>query len=176
RRFFCLDVSDRRKGDKPYFAAIHEELNNGGVAALLYELLEETSLDGWHPRGNMPASNQDGEDMKVAGLSAPLKFIHHVLEVTSAPTQYEPSSSTIYDQWPETISKHEIYELFLGWCDTMKIMHRANIIHFARDVTHAIGVENFRPAGNKPRVWKLPPLKHARELFKARIARVDFDE
>jgi hypothetical protein len=38
RRFFCVDVSDARKGDFKYFAAIKTHMNHDGLAALLYEL------------------------------------------------------------------------------------------------------------------------------------------
>jgi hypothetical protein len=38
RRIFAQRVSDHRVGDKAYFAALGEELRNGGLAALLYHL------------------------------------------------------------------------------------------------------------------------------------------
>jgi hypothetical protein len=39
RRFAVFEISDEHQQDKPYFAAIAEEMNNGGREALLYELL-----------------------------------------------------------------------------------------------------------------------------------------
>ena len=39
RRFAVLDVGEAHKEDYPYFAAIDEEMNNGGREALLYHLL-----------------------------------------------------------------------------------------------------------------------------------------
>jgi hypothetical protein len=56
RRFAVFDVSDRyAKGgaaeheSKAYFDALHNELQNGGAAAMLYDLLN-WQLGDWHPR------------------------------------------------------------------------------------------------------------------------------
>jgi hypothetical protein len=39
RRFFVLDVSDQKKQNHEYFAALQAEIDNGGLAAMLHELL-----------------------------------------------------------------------------------------------------------------------------------------
>jgi hypothetical protein len=39
RRFAVFDVADNRCGDIPYFAAIERQMNDGGLAAMLHELL-----------------------------------------------------------------------------------------------------------------------------------------
>jgi hypothetical protein len=39
RRFFVLDVPDKRKGDKKWFDDIVAQMNNGGRAAMLHELM-----------------------------------------------------------------------------------------------------------------------------------------
>jgi len=39
RRFCVLDVSECHKDDRPYFKAIFNEINNGGLEAMLYDLI-----------------------------------------------------------------------------------------------------------------------------------------
>ena len=39
RRFFVLEVSNDRRQDHEYFKALHDEMNNGGREAMLYDLL-----------------------------------------------------------------------------------------------------------------------------------------
>jgi hypothetical protein len=56
RRFTVFDVSERYAKNgvtdnerNAYFDALHHELQNGGAAAMLYDLLNR-QLGGWHPR------------------------------------------------------------------------------------------------------------------------------
>jgi phage/plasmid primase-like uncharacterized protein len=53
RRFAVNEVSAVRKGDLAYFNALYAELNIGGLAAMLHDLLA-FDLDGWHPRIGVP--------------------------------------------------------------------------------------------------------------------------
>jgi hypothetical protein len=39
RRFFVLDISDKHQQDHQYFRAILDQMNNGGLEAMLYDLL-----------------------------------------------------------------------------------------------------------------------------------------
>jgi hypothetical protein len=45
RRFFCVDVSESRVGDRQYFEALSAELENGGHAAMLHDLLARDIRD-----------------------------------------------------------------------------------------------------------------------------------
>lgn len=49
RRFFVLDVRATHKGDRPYFRELWNELENDGLAAMLYDLLHE-DLSGFDHR------------------------------------------------------------------------------------------------------------------------------
>jgi hypothetical protein len=49
RRFAMFDVSNDRVGDRAYFDSLHEELNAGGLGAMLFDLLR-VNLRDWHPR------------------------------------------------------------------------------------------------------------------------------
>lgn len=47
RRFFALNVGDNKKQDTAYFVAIREQMNSGGRAAMLHELLTR-NISGWN--------------------------------------------------------------------------------------------------------------------------------
>jgi Family of unknown function (DUF5906) len=49
RRYAALAVSDKRRGDKPYFKALYRQIDEGGVAAMFYDL-QKMDLGDWHPR------------------------------------------------------------------------------------------------------------------------------
>jgi hypothetical protein len=53
RRFAVFDVSEEHKQAKDYFTRLYAELENGGRAAMLYDLLH-MDLGDWHPRYDIP--------------------------------------------------------------------------------------------------------------------------
>jgi hypothetical protein len=53
RRYAVFDIGNGRQGDLHYFDALHDEMEGGGLAAMLRDLLD-MKLDGWHPRKNVP--------------------------------------------------------------------------------------------------------------------------
>jgi Family of unknown function (DUF5906) len=55
RRFLVLDVADTHRGDAAYFTALHAQLEAGGAAAMLHDLLR-LDLRGWHPRSVPPTA------------------------------------------------------------------------------------------------------------------------
>jgi len=54
RRYAAVAVSDVKRGDRPYFRALHKQIEDGGAAAMFYDLAS-MDLDGWHPR-DIPAA------------------------------------------------------------------------------------------------------------------------
>src|SRR5262249_3458581 len=49
RRYAAFRVSDARLADRDYFEALHAHIENGGAAAMLYDL-QRMDLGKWHPR------------------------------------------------------------------------------------------------------------------------------
>jgi hypothetical protein len=49
RRYAALAVSSARRGDRAYFRALHQQIQNGGAEAIFYDL-RRMDLGDWHPR------------------------------------------------------------------------------------------------------------------------------
>jgi hypothetical protein len=49
RRYAMFSVDNKHIGDRPYFQALHHEVNHGGLAAMLHDL-QRVGLGDWHPR------------------------------------------------------------------------------------------------------------------------------
>ncbi len=53
RRFAVFNVNERRRGDKAFFDALNRQLDGGGLAGLLHDMLAR-DLGDWHPRDSVP--------------------------------------------------------------------------------------------------------------------------
>ena len=71
RRFAVVSVSGERVRDAAYFKHLHTELNNGGVGAMLHDLLH-AKLGSWHPRDDIPQTFalMDQKEQTVRGIDA----------------------------------------------------------------------------------------------------------
>lgn len=120
RRFFVLNVSDKRKEDLPYFDKIYKQLENGGYEALMHDLLHE-DLIGFEPR-HMP-ENFSGFDMKLKSALSIDRFIYASLKEGS----WNPEEE--YYQSFEEISISKFYENYKSWCysDQQDVMPKAQM-------------------------------------------------
>lgn len=79
RRFAMFDVSSARRGDHAYFEALTAQMESGGLAAMLHDLLK-MDLGRWHPRFDIPKTEalrtqvQHSED-PMRGLFRDLLFL-----------------------------------------------------------------------------------------------------
>lgn len=55
RRFAVFDVSNEWKQDKPFFAKLRNQMDNGGLGKLLHDM-KTRDLGDWHPREDVPKS------------------------------------------------------------------------------------------------------------------------
>lgn len=57
-RYWFLQPSDHRKGDRDYFSALLKEINSGGVEAFLYSMLMERDVNDFMPHYDIPRRNE----------------------------------------------------------------------------------------------------------------------
>lgn len=155
RRYMVSDVSDARRRDKPYFAALHQEMNNGGLAAMLHDMLH-ANLGDWHPR--------------------------EIVETESLRRQKELSLPTLWSWWESvlqdailpfdgTTGYHKRHITSKAAFDAVREAVGPN----TREANHtAIGrflrrVGCKKVKGNRGNSWEAPELTTARDIFAAHM-------
>ncbi|MCH8312222.1 MAG: hypothetical protein IID17_04480 [Nitrospinae bacterium] len=106
RRFFCLEVGNKYKQKIPYFKAIKKPMENGGYAAMLYELLNRDISDFEvrdFPRTKLLQA-QIGLTMEPHE-----SFFHHLLQEGEFPSE-------LYNRWDSEIPKRTLYDCYLDYC------------------------------------------------------------
>lgn len=83
RRFAVFEMSSGRQQDHDYFAALRQEMEAGGIAAMLFDLLA-MDLGGWHPRQGIPKTSAL-EQQKQDTLLPPESDLFDMLMVGELP-------------------------------------------------------------------------------------------
>jgi hypothetical protein len=75
RRFFVLECGEAQKQNTDYFEAIHNQMSNCGVEAMVYELMNFEPVKGWSTLRNPPKTEAlMGQAME--GMDTLHKFFH----------------------------------------------------------------------------------------------------
>jgi hypothetical protein len=153
RRFCVLDVSDKRMQDKAYFAAIKKEMDEGGSAAMLYDLLHE-DLSTFDVR-TFPKTAAL-LDQKMRSMSPVLKWWHDKLQ----------RGALSNDEWPESVSRGELAT------DCMTATRKQWTSQSLRNELVKVLPEGFPEnaprtsvSGRRERQWRFPALEACRRHF-----------
>jgi phage/plasmid primase-like uncharacterized protein len=133
RRFFALDVKMDLQGKekRAYFNAIYEEMQNGGPAAMLHDLLEvDVDLDVLR---DPPKTDMLNEQIEL-GLPEEHKFWQEVISRghllsyndTGRPYISEGCSDPSDGIWPDRAYKYEIYKEFENFCKRLNLRRYSN--------------------------------------------------
>jgi hypothetical protein len=147
RRYAVFEVSDKHKQDHTYFRRISDQLDNGGLGAMLHDLLA-MDLEGWHPRQDIPQTEALARQKERTAEPA-VTIMADILESGHLPGRLgklnRARASELYDHMRKR-SKALGY-----WSDRM----------FATFM-EGMGAERKRSNGT---VWDFPPLEEARARF-----------
>ncbi len=111
RRYFVLICGSDHANDRPYFKAIIEELENGGYARLLYELLNTKITSDW---SRIPTTEAKVEQIEE-GLDPVKTWWRDSLEHYAEDDKQEPKQDPIYAHVGEDITATEASIRFQRW-------------------------------------------------------------
>ena len=172
RRFAVFQVSSRyQQQHEAYFKPLAEQTANGGLAAMLYDMLE-MDLGDWHPRKDIPQT-QALMEQKIAGLSAIAavfldslrtgivmgESLEDEIRVSKGREHRDKGLKLSTSAFQQHISKEIRSE-------------RVTLNRVAKFFENTMG---FAKCEGRPRGYSIPPLLKARERWDLRMFPVAWD-
>ena len=163
RRFFVSDVSERRRNDHDFFGRLWRQMDNGGLAAMLYDL-KQMDLTDWRPAKNIPQTRALG-DQKVLSLAPASKFWLEVLSEGALPVD-----AADFDGWAEgpldlgPTDKDRLVSEYDAFLKRNRILSTRATHKALVQAGKRFGLEVNRPGG-QARVWTVPSLAEMRDRF-----------
>ena len=158
RRFAVFEVSREFQQDNSYFEALAAQMRNGGMEAMLHDLLA-VDLDGWHPRQEIPQT-EALKAQKIHGLDEGAITIMHILEEGFIPGEpIDSRANTAYSHVKDSAN---------GLMDQLRAINPK----LSRYNDHKLGAILAdagckRIKGRRGRGWLFPPLMEMRAAWDA---------
>lgn len=160
RRFFCLNVSAKKKENTHYFADLDDQMiKEGGREALLYDLLNE-DITNFNPRLMPP--NNSGFDMKIIGAKSSERYVYEAL---NSGGWNIASSENVWEF--EDKSCDDLFFLYKCWCEEEDLKKESKP-EFGKTLKKLIpSIMKDRPTieGKRKRFYRFPSLDQCRLEF-----------
>jgi hypothetical protein len=183
RRFFALDVPDTVRGNHPYFAAIWKQMEAGGYAAMLHDLLHY-DLTGFNVR-DVPETEALQRQKKLS-LAIPESWWLDVLHrgyVWKSKLGLEDTFST----WHEVVATDLLYASYMDFAQQRRERHPMDREYFgrflvqmkcrptrARNLITGEHLEDHPQGGRQANVVRRKELSYGYKLGSLELARAGF--
>jgi hypothetical protein len=155
RRYATNRISEKYKQDKGYFVPLFEEIDGGGAAAMLHDLLQ-LDLDGWHPRENVPQTATLIEQ-KMLGLEGLEQWYVHLLDVAELPKA--SMKALLMPSNPRWVASETLLKDAMSYSPRNKYVNDTELGRFMGEMG-CLRKSNGRKWG-----WVFPPLGEARSAW-----------
>lgn len=171
RRWFVLETSSERTKDRKWFDAIYKEMDNGGIEAMMYDLLRrEITTD--LKRAPETALLRDQQERYVASISDTFKgWWADCLErgTIDVMDEADEDGEIGVASWPRLVDKTALYDVYEDWCNTKRYERRQikTKPEFYR-LMERYGAKSVRPSikkGPRRRMFDLGELQYHCDIF-----------
>lgn len=115
RRWFVLEASLAKRGDREYFDLLNADCTSDTVrAAFLYDMLH-LDLSGWNP-GDVPETS-GLRKQRQHSFPPHKKWFAECLNDAN----FDGTSDIMFDKWPTKMSSEDLFVSYQTYCDTAKI-------------------------------------------------------
>jgi hypothetical protein len=161
RRFAVFEVNNGRKGDHAFFARLNRQLDEGGRAAMLHDLLAR-DLGGHHPRENIPQTRALSEQKQLS-LSPEESWWDELLEAGQLPTFM---AEMPWDEQEVEADVDELYRDYVAHAQGLRQRPRTKA-GLAMRIKRRAGIERRQVTVGGRVIWRwvLPRLDEAREIW-----------
>jgi phage/plasmid-associated DNA primase len=108
RRYFCLEISDKKKNDDTYFAPQVNGLTNEATQQAFFNYLANYDVSDFHHQ--RPPMSAMKRDMIGASADNVIVFVKDVCENEVVGLEYEKDTAEI------TPTCADVFELYIAWC------------------------------------------------------------
>jgi len=163
RRFVVIDASAARMQDTAYFGAVIQQMENGGLAALMHHL-QSLDLEGVNLR-KIPQTDALA-DQKLRSLDSVAAWLFSCLD-NGGIEEVDTNTTTHFWDWPETYGTTKMYNAYIGYCKRVGQSHPVRDTVFGKGIIKYVpSIAKRREGGkNRQHVYLLPPLDQARQEF-----------
>jgi hypothetical protein len=145
RRYLVLDAADNRIGDRKYFADIAAQMENGGLAAMIWDMLHR-DISGFEVRD---APNTAAlTDQKLHSLDTLHKWWLAVLE--RGFLWKARHGATVFTEWSEFYTTELLFRSYLQWCSENRISYLMSRAQLGKMMTDIYRPHQYKPGDPQP--------------------------
>jgi hypothetical protein len=170
RRYAINSVSDEFKQSKKYFDPLYAEMENGGIAAMMHDLLAY-DLKGWHPRNDVP-NTVTLQEQKMMSLAPEEEWWYALLQSGELPFEERFKGTDDRNKYPCMITGAAAYKHARETVPKLKSRSDKSLADHLLKKHGCVPPEGDVRIGGKARPWVFPPLKEARAAWDMKMSTV----
>jgi hypothetical protein len=169
RRYAALAVSEKRLGERPYFNALHKQMNEGGAEAMFWDL-QGMDLGEWHPRHIPEALSKNAALQRQQGLTLPPLEQWYVMVLHEGRLPY-----SLPGRLNTTLTKRLMDNAVKRVPRLRWDLSEVGLRDFLIEGKDAIGIVCKKYRSAVANGWSFPPLAECRQAWEKRYGPTKWD-